>query len=173
MTASPIGGNASLEPRSSGKSVVMRPIATDPCPKVHTFSFQAQHNTVLSSVTDKGVVGGLATSGRIYAKKRLAARRAGIHYRWVLFKEDAEQLAYLGEAPTRIRRSSSAIEACRRQHSLISHYGTYSALISSAIRFMTSRVIKSFAFGSLSAISSVSAVRPCSFKVRRMPSWRR
>jgi NADPH:quinone reductase-like Zn-dependent oxidoreductase len=54
-------------------------------------------NPVLSSVTDKGVVGGLATSGGIYARKRLAARRAGIHYRWVLFKENAEQLAYLAE----------------------------------------------------------------------------
>ncbi|CUR47463.1 Bifunctional protein: zinc-containing alcohol dehydrogenase; quinone oxidoreductase (NADPH:quinone reductase); Similar to arginate lyase [Alloalcanivorax xenomutans] len=54
-------------------------------------------NPVLSSVTDKGVVGGLATSGGIYARKRLAARRAGIHYRWVLFKEDAERLAYLAE----------------------------------------------------------------------------
>jgi len=54
-------------------------------------------NPVLSSVTDKGVVGGLATSGGIYLKKRLAARRAGIRYRWVLFKEDAEQLAYLAK----------------------------------------------------------------------------
>lgn len=54
-------------------------------------------NPLLSSVTDKGVVGGLATSGGVYLKKRLAARREGIHYRWVLFKEDAEQLAYLAE----------------------------------------------------------------------------
>ncbi|WP_347428085.1 alcohol dehydrogenase catalytic domain-containing protein [Pseudomonas sp.] len=54
-------------------------------------------NPVLSSVTDKGVVGGLATSGGIYLKKRLAAGRAGIRYRWVLFKEDAEQLAYLAK----------------------------------------------------------------------------
>ncbi len=54
-------------------------------------------NPVLSLATEKGVVGGLATSGGIYLKKRLAARRAGIHYRWVLFKEDAEQLAYLAE----------------------------------------------------------------------------
>lgn len=54
-------------------------------------------NPVLSSVTDKGVVGGLANSGGIYLKKRLAAQRAGIRYRWVLFKEDAEQLAYLAK----------------------------------------------------------------------------
>ena len=54
-------------------------------------------NPVLSSVTDKGVVGGLATSGGIYLKKRLAAHRAGIRYRWVLFQENAEQLAYLAE----------------------------------------------------------------------------
>ncbi|GAA5114573.1 alcohol dehydrogenase catalytic domain-containing protein [Alloalcanivorax gelatiniphagus] len=54
-------------------------------------------NPLLSSVTNKGVVGGLATSGGIYLKKRLAARRAGIRYRWVLFKEDAEQLAYLAK----------------------------------------------------------------------------
>ncbi|WP_026949385.1 alcohol dehydrogenase catalytic domain-containing protein [Alloalcanivorax xenomutans] len=52
-------------------------------------------NPVLSSVTDKGVVGGLTTSGGIYLKKRLAAHRAGIRYRWVLFQENAEQLAYL------------------------------------------------------------------------------
>lgn len=54
-------------------------------------------NPVLSSVTDKGVVGGLATSGGIYARKRLVARRAGIRYRWVLFKEAPEQLAYLAK----------------------------------------------------------------------------
>lgn len=54
-------------------------------------------NPVLSSVTDRGVVGGLATSGGIYARKRLAARRAGIRYRWVLFQENAEQLAYLAK----------------------------------------------------------------------------
>lgn len=54
-------------------------------------------NPVLSSVTDKGVVGGLATSGGVYLKKRLAARRAGIRYRWVLFQENAEQLAYLAK----------------------------------------------------------------------------
>lgn len=60
-------------------------------------------------------------------------------------------------------------------------FGVYSVLvlsssappISSAIRFMTSRAIRSLALGSLSAISSVRAVRPCSFRVRRMPSWRR
>ncbi|MCC4310398.1 alcohol dehydrogenase catalytic domain-containing protein [Alcanivorax marinus] len=52
-------------------------------------------NPVLSSVTDKGMVGGLATSGGIYLKKRLAAHQAGIRYRWVLFQENAEQLAYL------------------------------------------------------------------------------
>ena len=54
-------------------------------------------NPVLSLATEKGVVGGLATSGGIYLKKRLAARRAGIHYRWVLFQENAEQLAYLAK----------------------------------------------------------------------------
>ena len=52
-------------------------------------------NPVLSLATEKGVVGGLATSGGVYLKKRLAARRAGIRYRWVLFQENAEQLAYL------------------------------------------------------------------------------
>ena len=52
-------------------------------------------NPLLSLVTDKGVVGGLATSGGVYARKRLAARRAGIRYRWVLFQENADQLAYL------------------------------------------------------------------------------
>lgn len=40
----------------------------------------------------------------------------------------------------------------------------------SAIRFMVRRTIKSLALGSLSAISRVSAVTPCSFSVRRMPS---
>ena len=48
-----------------------------------------------------------------------------------------------------------------------------SSLTSSAIRFITSRTIRSLALGSLSAMSSVRAVRPCSFRVRRMPSWRR
>ncbi|AFT69508.1 putative: similar to reticulon 4 interacting protein 1 [Alloalcanivorax dieselolei B5] len=52
-------------------------------------------NPVLSLATEKGVLRGLAASGGIYAKKRLAARRAGIRYRWVLFQENAEQLAYL------------------------------------------------------------------------------
>ena len=52
---------------------------------------------VLGAVTEKGVLRGLGTSGRIYLKKRLAARRAGIRYRWVLFKEDEEQLAYLAQ----------------------------------------------------------------------------
>ncbi|MFP1681007.1 alcohol dehydrogenase catalytic domain-containing protein [Alloalcanivorax sp. C16-1] len=50
---------------------------------------------VLGAVTDKGVLRGLGTSGGIYLKKRLAAHRAGIRYRWVLFKEDEEKLAYL------------------------------------------------------------------------------
>ena len=54
-------------------------------------------NPVLSLATEKGVLRGLATSGGIYAKKRLAARRAGIRYRWVLFQENAEQLAYLAQ----------------------------------------------------------------------------
>jgi NADPH:quinone reductase-like Zn-dependent oxidoreductase len=54
-------------------------------------------NPVLSLATEKGVVRGLATSGGIYARKRLAARRAGIRYRWVLFQENAERLAYLAE----------------------------------------------------------------------------
>jgi NADPH:quinone reductase-like Zn-dependent oxidoreductase len=53
-------------------------------------------NPVLSLATEKGVVRGLATSGGIYFKKRLATRRAGVRYRWVLFQENAEQLAYLG-----------------------------------------------------------------------------
>lgn len=52
-------------------------------------------NPVLSLATEKGVLRGLAASGGIYAKKRLAARRAGIRYRWVLFQENAERLAYL------------------------------------------------------------------------------
>lgn len=52
-------------------------------------------NPVLSLATENGVVRGLATSGGIYLKKRLAARREGIRYRWVLFQEGAEQLAYL------------------------------------------------------------------------------
>jgi len=54
-------------------------------------------NPVLSLATEKGVLRGLATSGGIYLKKRLAAGGAGIRYRWVLFNEDAEQLAYLAE----------------------------------------------------------------------------
>lgn len=68
-------------------------------------------NPVLSSVTDKGVLRGLGSSGGIYLKKRLAARREGIRYRWVLFKEGAEQLAYLAEVfagsdtPTIVRDS--------------------------------------------------------------------
>ena len=54
-------------------------------------------NPVLSLATEKGVLRGLAASGGIYAKKRLAAHRAGIRYRWVLFQENAERLAYLGK----------------------------------------------------------------------------
>ncbi len=54
-------------------------------------------NPVLSLATEKGVLRGLAASGGIYARKRLAARRAGIRYRWVLFQENAERLAYLAK----------------------------------------------------------------------------
>ncbi|AJD47486.1 hypothetical protein S7S_05330 [Isoalcanivorax pacificus W11-5] len=53
-------------------------------------------NPVLGSVTDNGVVRGLAGSGKTYLKKRLAARQQGIRYRWVLFKENPRQLEYLG-----------------------------------------------------------------------------
>ncbi|MBZ2188279.1 alcohol dehydrogenase catalytic domain-containing protein [Alcanivorax sp. JB21] len=52
-------------------------------------------NPVLGAVTEHGVVRGLATSGKTYLKKRLAARRHGIRYRWVLFKENPQQLEYL------------------------------------------------------------------------------
>ena len=52
-------------------------------------------NPVLSLATEKGALRGLAASGGIYARKRLSARRVGIRYRWVLFQENAEQLAYL------------------------------------------------------------------------------
>lgn len=54
-------------------------------------------NPMLSLATEKGAIRGLTTSGGIYAKKRLAARRAGIRYRWVLFQENAERLAYLAK----------------------------------------------------------------------------
>ncbi|WP_111656231.1 alcohol dehydrogenase catalytic domain-containing protein [Isoalcanivorax indicus] len=53
-------------------------------------------NPLLGSVSDNGVVRGLAGSGKTYLKKRLAARQHGIRYRWVLFKENPRQLEYLG-----------------------------------------------------------------------------
>ena len=52
-------------------------------------------NPLLGSVTDSGVIRGLARSGKTYLKKRLAARQQGIRYRWVLFKENPGQLEYL------------------------------------------------------------------------------
>lgn len=57
-------------------------------------------NPVLSLVTEKNVLRGLAISGGLYLKKRLVARQEGIRYRWVLFQENAEQLAYLGRVFT-------------------------------------------------------------------------
>lgn len=62
---------------------------------VHGRAYVNTTNPLLCLVTDKGVMRGLGTSGGIYLKKRLAAHRASVRYRWVLFKEDPEQLAYL------------------------------------------------------------------------------
>ena len=53
-------------------------------------------NPLLGSVSDNGVVRGLAGSGKTYLKQRLAARQQGFRYRWVLFKENPQQLEHLG-----------------------------------------------------------------------------
>src|SRR5690606_14115917 len=50
---------------------------------------------------------------------------------------------------------------------------TLACSVPGAKRFITKRTIKSLAFGSLSAISKVSAVRPSASSGSRMPSWRR
>lgn len=50
---------------------------------------------VLSRITRHGLVLGVAGSGIVNARKRLAMHRAGIRYRWVMFREEPEQLAFL------------------------------------------------------------------------------
>lgn len=58
-------------------------------------AYATTSNPVLGSVTDTGVLRGLVSSGKTYLKKRREARRDGIVYRWVLFKENPQQLEYL------------------------------------------------------------------------------
>jgi NADPH:quinone reductase-like Zn-dependent oxidoreductase len=50
---------------------------------------------VLTHVTDHGVVVGLASSAATFLTKSLKLSREGIRYRWVMFKEDPVQLAFL------------------------------------------------------------------------------
>ncbi|MES1939974.1 hypothetical protein T5B8_07013 [Salinisphaera sp. T5B8] len=79
-------------------------------------AYVTTNTPVLGAVTDRGIVRGLAGSGKTYLKKRLQARRSGVRYRWVLFKEDADQLATLanlfaeGDTPS-IVSESRALDA--------------------------------------------------------------
>lgn len=50
---------------------------------------------LLSEVTDKGLARGLLSGGATLARKRIQYQRQGIRYRWVLFKDNAAQLAEL------------------------------------------------------------------------------
>lgn len=86
---------------------------------------------LLSEVTDKGLARGLLSGGATLARKRIHYQRKGIRYRWVLFKDNAAQLAELARLFSQIpgtniigRKSPiSALEPAFNQHTQIKHQG--------------------------------------------------
>ncbi|MFT0138043.1 alcohol dehydrogenase catalytic domain-containing protein [Alcanivoracaceae bacterium MT1] len=61
-------------------------------------NYRAYATTVtplLSEITDKGTLKGLASGGALLMGKRFRLARHGIRYRWVVFKESARDLATL------------------------------------------------------------------------------
>lgn len=58
-------------------------------------AYSTTMNPVLSDISHFGIIGGALKSGITYLQQRLKLQLRGIRYRWVLFKENPTQLAYL------------------------------------------------------------------------------